>query len=292
MNLRQLEVFRAVCEQGGFTRAAQSLYMTQPAVSHVIAELEKEAGCPLFDRISRRIYLTEAGRIFLEKARQILELHEELSAGFPALTGQAPLRIGSGITIANFHLPTILRRCRRLDGFPSVRVTVDQAGRIEEALLNSELDVALIEGVVRHPHLIRQPFSSYDMAAFCAPSHPLATRSPLSLDDLLTAELLLREPGSAIRDAFDSALLLRDRCAEPAWTSVNSPALAAAAREGLGVAVLPACLTEANVAAGRLVRLEVEGLTLRNQNQLVVHRDKTITPPLRLFMEAVTAEEG
>ena len=114
MNLRQLEVFRAVCEQGGFTRAAQSLYMTQPAVSHVIAELEKEAGCPLFDRISRRIYLTEAGRIFLEKARQILELHEELSAGFPALTGQAPLRIGSGITIANFHLPTILRRCRRL----------------------------------------------------------------------------------------------------------------------------------------------------------------------------------
>ena len=292
MNLRQLEVFRAVCEQGGFTRAAQSLYMTQPAVSHVIAELEKEAGCPLFDRISRRIYLTEAGRIFLEKARQILELHEELSAGFPALTGQAPLRIGSGITIANFHLPTILRRCRRLDGFPSVRVTVDQAGRIEEALLNSELNVALIEGVVRHPHLIRQPFSSYDMAAFCAPSHPLATRSPLSLDDLLTAELLLREPGSAIRDAFDSALLLRDRCAEPAWTSVNSPALAAAAREGLGVAVLPACLTEADVAAGRLVRLEVEGLTLRNQNQLVVHRDKTITPPLRLFMEAVTAEEG
>ena len=292
MNLRQLEVFRAVCEQGGFTRAAQSLYMTQPAVSHVIAELEKEAGCPLFDRISRRIYLTEAGRIFLEKARQILELHEELSAGFPALTGQAPLRIGSGITIANFHLPTILRRCRRLDGFPSVRVTVDQAGRIEEALLNSELDVALIEGVVRHPHLIRQPFSSYDMAAFCAPSHPLATRSPLALDDLLTAELLLREPGSAIRDAFDSALLLRDRCAEPAWTSVNSPALAAAAREGLGVAVLPACLTEADVAAGRLVRLEVEGLTLRNQNQLVVHRDKTITPPLRLFMEAVTAEEG
>ena len=292
MNLRQLEVFRAVCEQGGFTRAAQSLYMTQPAVSHVIAELEKEAGCPLFDRISRRIYLTEAGRIFLEKARQILELHEELSAGFPALTGQAPLRIGSGITIANFHLPTILRRCRRLDGFPSVRVTVDQAGRIEEALLNSELDVALIEGVVRHPHLIRQPFSSYDPAAFCAPSHPLATRSPLSLDDLLTAELLLREPGSAIRDAFDSALLLRDRCAEPAWTSVNSPALAAAAREGLGVAVLPACLTEADVAAGRLVRLEVEGLTLRNQNQLVVHRDKTITPPLRLFMEAVTAEEG
>ena len=292
MNLRQLEVFRAVCEQGGFTRAAQSLYMTQPAVSHVIAELEKEAGCPLFDRISRRIYLTEAGRIFLEKARQILELHEELSAGFPALTGQAPLRIGSGITIANFHLPTILRRCRRLDGFPSVRVTVDQAGRIEEALLNSELDVALIEGVVRHPHLIRQPFSSYDMAAFCAPSHPLATRSPLSLDDLLTAELLLREPGSAIRDAFDSALLLRDRCAEPAWTSVNSPALAAAAREGLCVAVLPACLTEADVAAGRLVRLEVEGLTLRNQNQLVVHRDKTITPPLRLFMEAVTAEEG
>ena len=138
---------------------------------------------------------------------------------------------------------------------------------------------------------ITHPHSTHPAVAAIAPSHPLATRSPLSLDDLLTAELLLREPGSAIRDAFDSALLLRGRCAEPAWTSVNFPALAAA-REGLGVAGLPACLTEADVAAGRLVRLEVEGLTLRNQNQLVVHRDKTITPPLRLFMEAVTAEEG
>lgn len=137
---------------------------------------------------------------------------------------------------------------------------------------------------------ITHPHSTHPAVAAIAPGIP-AVRGPLSLDDLLTAELLLREPGSAIRDAFDSALLLRDRCAEPAWTSVNSPALAAA-REGLGVAVLPAYLTEADVAAGRLVRLEVEGLTLRNQNQLVVHRDKTITPPLRLFMEAVTAEEG
>lgn len=81
---------------------------------------------------------------------------------------------------------------------------------------------------------ITHPHSTHPAVAAIAPSHPLATRSPLSLDDLLTAELLLREPGSAIRDAFDSALLLRDRCAEPAWTSVNSPALAAAAREGLG----------------------------------------------------------
>lgn len=160
----------------------------------------------------------------MEKARQILELHEELSAGFPALTGQAPLRIGSGITIANFHLPAILRRCRRLDGFPSVRVTVDQAGRIEEALLNSELDVALIEGVVRHPHLIRQPFSSYDMAAFCAPSHPLAARRPPLPGRPADGGASPAGAGSAIRDAFDSALLLRGRCAEPAWTSVNSPA--------------------------------------------------------------------
>ncbi len=125
---------------------------------------------------------------------------------------------------------------------------------------------------------------------------PLAYANRVLLDLMHTEvdfhSALYKPRDAGISDLFDSALLLRDRCAEPAWTSVNSPALAAAAREGLGVAVLPACLTEADVAAGRLVRLEVEGLTLRNQNQLVVHRDKTITPPLRLFMEAVTAEEG
>lgn len=83
MNLRQLEVFRAVCEQGGFTRAAQSLYMTQPAVSHVIAELEKEAGCPLFDRISRRIYLTEAGRIFWKRLAKSSSCTRSCPPAFP-----------------------------------------------------------------------------------------------------------------------------------------------------------------------------------------------------------------
>lgn len=92
MNIRQMQIFRALCEELNFTKTAARLNMTQPAVSHVVAELERETGTPLFDRIGRRIYLTAAGKLLLEKITRLLELYDDISAGLPAKPDFSRLR--------------------------------------------------------------------------------------------------------------------------------------------------------------------------------------------------------
>lgn len=98
MTIRRLYIFKTVCEEGSVTGAAKKLYMTQPAVSHVIHELEEELGTVLFDRISKKVFLNQTGKLLLKKTVRILELYEDLEKGVYDLENQAVLRVGASIT--------------------------------------------------------------------------------------------------------------------------------------------------------------------------------------------------
>ena len=134
MNIRQMQIFRALCEELNFTKTAARLNMTQPAVSHVVAELERETGTPLFDRIGRRIYLTAAGKLLLEKITRLLELYDDISAGFAGETGLQPLKVGSCLTIANFWLPEIAGKFARACPDTPLEITVDIVSRVAAML--------------------------------------------------------------------------------------------------------------------------------------------------------------
>lgn len=287
MTIRHLRIFEKVCEAGGVTRAAGQLYMTQPAVSHAIAELEQELGLPLFDRVGRRLCLNGAGRLFLQKAQRLLELYRELEHSGELLGKLAPLRIGSSITLANYLLPALLRRFEQACDTPTC-VTVDNAASIAAQLRRGELDLALVEGVVADDGLEKRMLPPFALAVVCAPSHPFAGRS-ITVAQLVADRLLLREKGSAIRDTFDSALLLHQAVAEPCWCSVNSQALLQAARQGLGVAVLPALLAEEAVRQGQVAPVEVQGLALPCACQVIYQKEKYQTEPFRLLLDLLEA---
>lgn len=126
MNIRQLRILKTVSEEASMSRAAGKLYMSQPGVSHAIAELEAEVGTPLFDRVGRRIRLNGTGRLFLEKAVRLLELYDELESGVQELVRHTPVRIGSSITIANFQLPSLMRALEERCPDAVVQVTIDR----------------------------------------------------------------------------------------------------------------------------------------------------------------------
>ena len=277
MNIRHLRIMKAVSEEASMSRAAEKLYMSQPGISHAIAELEAEVGAPLFDRICRRIQLNEAGKLFLDKAVRLLELYDELEQGAPELARRAPVRLGSSITIANFQLPAIIRELERKCPATPFHVTVDNALVLQEKLLSNELDAALVEGPVHFEQLVGQPYSAYELAVLCAGNHPLACRETVLLEELLNERWLLREQGSSNRDIFDSALLLRGLTVEPAWVSVNSQALVRAVAEGLGLTVLPRILVRQELKSGQLAQVEVSDFALSGVCQLVTHKDK---PPI------------
>lgn len=286
MNIRQLIIFRAVCEDSHLTNAAKRLYMTQPAVSQSIRELEEELGYPLFDRISHRLCLTGAGQLFLEKAIRLLELYQELEQSRDTFPKHAPLRLGSSITIANERLPGILQAFA--EEYPDVplKVTVDNAREIEQKLLGNEIDLAYLEGVPSSAQLTLIPFASHKLILLCGPSYIHGSQLPLSPAALNAERLLLREQGSAIRDAFDSAMLLLGLNVEPCYTSVNSQALLAAARKNLGITVLPESIAADDLREGTLIRLLVTGLELKNPCHIAYHRDKSHSEAFDYLVQA------
>ncbi len=276
MVLRYLEILEAVAECGTFTGAAKKLYITQSAVSHAVAELEKQAGTVLFERLPKGAVLTQCGVSLLEEARSILTACRNLDRRMNCLEENAPVKIVSSITIASFLLPEILRELKM--SHPQIRfsVGVASANAALGILQRGDADMAFWEGTAPKGNFHAIPLGAYSLCAACAPEFvlpvdtlfgdSLLSGSTLSEKSLLSGStlsgeflssestlpvdtlspellcrcpLLLREQGSAIRDTLDNTLALLGLKAEPVWESVNSLALVKAAEAGLGITILP-----------------------------------------------------
>ena len=159
MTLRHIRIFLAVCENGNnTTRAARALYLAQPAVSRAVAELEEYYGVRLFDRIGRRLYLTEAGRRMWEYAVHICGLFDDLEKGLRGWDEQGVLRVGASITIGSQFLPGYVDAFRAAHPGVDVRVWVGPSEQLEEKLLHNTLDVALMEGPVHGSALTAEEY--------------------------------------------------------------------------------------------------------------------------------------
>lgn len=295
MTIRHLTIFKAVCEEESVTRAAHRLFMTQPAVSHAIAELEEQAKAPLFDRAARRLRLNQMGRRLYDKACRVLEAYDDLEKSMENLEQRTALRIGSSITIANFWLPRIITEFAGY--FPEVPVTVavDSAWRISQRLEANEIDIALIEGASYQEKFDSISFSSYQVIPLCSSDYfrerlsPLGERTAegwtLPPKALASERLLLREKGSAIRDVFDGAMLQQDLELSAFWVSVNSQTLLYAAQEGLGITFLPDRLAGEWLESSRLVTFSLEGVSMQNENHLALLKGKYCSEPMKQFIQ-------
>lgn len=283
MNIRQLRIFQSVCEEGNITKAAQKLYMSQPAVSHVIHELEEELGSILFDRIGKRIYINEVGRLFLQRVERMLLSYDELEKGIPLLEEEAMLRIGSSITIANDWLPKAMATFQKEYPKTPVQVYVDSAKKILDKLLRHEIDIALIEGVVSDERLEWITFDSYKLYVICSIKNVLAKRKEITCQELQQQTWLLREVGSAARDTFDSALLVKQISVTPTWTSINSQALIQAVKQDLGLSVLPDRLLH-DRDLDEITPLRIKGIKLINENHIVYQKGIYLTKAIKNFM--------
>lgn len=284
MTLRHFRIFAAVCKEGGVTRAAKSLYLAQPAVSLALRELEEHYGVRLFDRIGRKLYLTQAGKEFLRYAEQILSLCDELETGARQWGDLSPLHIGSSMTIGTKLLPALVKTFR--SRYPAIQVTVEiqNSGVIEAKLLENTMDFALIESVPRSGKLVCRRFSGDRMVAVCSPKDPLSQKQGVSLSQLMTEPLLLREKGSGTREIFDSVARAHNLTAEPMWESVNTQALIEAVAMGLGVSVLPWRLVQDSVHRGLLQVVPVQDAVFRRDFNILYHPDKYQTKPARDFL--------
>ena len=263
----------------------------QDYLESAVRELEEHYGVRLFDRIGRRLYLTQAGKEFLRYTDRILALCDELETGARQWGDRSPLHIGSSMTIGTKLLPALVQDFRRR--YPSVKVTVEiqNSGVIEEKLLENAMDFALIESAPHSGKLACRRFSGDRMVAVCSPKDPLAKEQGVTLAQLMTKPLLLREKGSGTRDLFDSVARSHNLTAEPMWESVNTQALIEAVAMGLGVSVLPWRLVQDSVGRGLLQVVPVQDAVFRRDFNILYHPDKYQTKPARDFL-ALCQEAG
>ena len=284
--LRHMQILRAVARTGSFTKAAEHLYLTQSAVSHAVRDMKNRAGTALFDRLPKGVRLTPCGRRLLEEAAPILAAWERLEARMDTMEADTPLHLVSSITIASFWLPRLLRRFSSACPQTPVEVEVVSAGEAMAILRAGGADLALVEGAVPLGAFRCVPFASYRLAVVCAPGYRPAGEA-LTLRELCADRLLLRQKGSAIRDTFDSAVLLSGLEPRPVWTSINSTALIEAAKAGLGITILPDLLVQSALEAGSLVELRVRDLSLHNDLNAVRRRDRYESAPLAALLRLI-----
>ena len=279
-------IFRTVCETGfNSTRAAEILHMTQPAVSLAIKELEQYYGVHLFDRIGRRLRITDAGKQFLRYAIHISDLFKDMETGLRDWGTKGILRIGASITIGAQFLPGYIRAYSNICPDMDVRVVVEQSDRLEKKLLSNELDVALTEGIVHDPNIVSEAYSEDHLSVICSADKGWRQGQIISLAEFQKQRFLLRERGSGTREVFDRTVEQAGISITPIWEAVSTTALVNAVINGLGVAVLPNRMILPALNRGLIVTVGVQDLVFRRNFYIIHHKDKFLTDAAKSFIE-------
>lgn len=286
MTLRHIKIFYAVCENNyNTTRAAQAMHMTQPAVSSAIHELEQYYGVALFDRIGRRLKITEAGLRFREYSSYILSLFDKMEKGMRNWDSFGILRIGSSITIGSLFLPNYVKTFSSLYPDTEVRVEVGPSHQLEEKIINNTLDFILSEGTVHSPSLICEEYMEDTLTVIFPADSGYRQGQTISREVFQKQKFLLRERGSGTREAFDRVVEKAGISVTPIWEAMSTTALVNAVHNGLGIAVIPSRRAANPVLRGLVTAVKVEGLDFHRKFHIIYHKEKFLTASARAFME-------
>ncbi len=286
MTVRHMKIFLAITDnQCNTTKAAQALLMTQPAVSLAVKELEAYYGVVLFDRIGRRLRITEAGMRFKDYASHICMLFDDMEKGMRGWDACGLLRVGASITIGSQFLPYYVQAFRSRHADTEVRALVASSEILERRILENELDFALIEGAVHNPSLYSEEYMEDQLTVICPANEYFRRKRRLTADEFRRQKFLLREPGSGTREMVDHAAESLGFSIQPLWEAMSTTALVNAVINGLGISVLPRRMVTGPIRRGLVIPVSVESLDLRRKFHIIYHREKYLTSAARDFLE-------
>lgn len=295
MTLEQLRVFLEVAEREHVTRAAEALNLTQSAVSAAIAALEMRHAVILFDRVGRRIELTEAGRLFVPEARAVLERARSAETMLADLAGSTGghLRIHASQTVASYWLPARLMRYHERFSRVDLQLTVGNTQSAGEAVLEGAADLAVVEGGLDLPGLIVRGVAQDRLVLVVGNRHPWSDGRAILPDNLMETNWILREDGSGTRAAFEAHL--RGLDLDPTELSIvlelpSNEAAMAAVEAGQAATVLSIRAAQAPVAAGRLHICDFE-IPPRSFS-VVHHGQRHVTRALAALIQMLDAPDA
>jgi len=285
MDINQLEVVVAVAQEKSFSRAAETLHRTQPAVSQAIRRLETELGEPLFDRSSKDGTLTAAGRVLFDFAQQMLNLRHHAHAALKELKDlhRGKLTLSANEYTVMYLLPLIpVFRARH----PHIKIEVKRslASRIASEILGRESEIGIVSFKPNDPTVAAVPVLMDELALVVAPDHPLAAQTIVSVRELGAESFIAHNVPSPYRERVVRTF---EKYKTPLNISMELPTLEAIKRfveQGMGVALVPRLTAQSEIAHGQLAALTVREMKLERRLHLVYRKGATLSHAARAFL--------
>ena len=288
VSLRQLRVFEAAASNRSFSKAAEALHLTQPGVSMHIKELEISAGLPLFERIGRKLYVTEAGQELLGRAREILRALKDAEDTLDGLKGLRRGRINLAVvSTAKYFVPQLLAQFGR--DFPEleIRLAVNNRISVIEQLVANEVDLAIMGRSPQSLDTVAEPFAQNPHVVIASREHPLAARRDILVETIAKENFIVREPGSGTRLAMEQFFeQLGLRC-NVGMEMASNETIKQAVMAGMGVSFISRHTIELELQTQRLVVLDVRGTPVVRQWHVAHLAKKRLSPTASAFKQFV-----
>lgn len=292
MELTQLRAFHEIAKSGSFSKGAEKLNITQPALSRQIESLEKSVGISLFNRHSRGVYLTEAGRRLFEYVEQMLRLADEAERTLQEIQGleTGKLIIGACTTVGNYLLPGHLATFLMLH--PKIEASLDlsKSDEIVDRVMNKEFDLAFIAGIPNLPGLCIEPITEDEILFLTHPGHPLCENASFDPQLLAGEVFILREIGSATRQALDSILRRIQVKPSRVVTLGDTEAVKRAVMAGMGVTFLSKYAVGLELQSGLLCAPDVPELKSTRQMLCIYPKGVHLSPAALAFLSYLKKE--
>lgn len=293
LTLRQLQVFEKVATHLNHSRAAEQLYLSQPAVSMQIKQLEENVGLPLFEAIGKKIFLTEAGREMLHYSRTILQQLREMETVFAEMKGleHGQLNI-SVVSTANYFMPQLLAKFIRRH--PKINVSLSVANRdtVIKQLTENTADLAIMGQPPDGTEMVSQPFMQNPLVVIAAPDHPLSERQKIRPQQLIGETLLLREVGSGTRGVAERYFSSHNLPLPAHLGMDTNEAIKQSVNAGIGIGIISRHGIELELETRRLCVLDVIGFPIVRDWHIVQRKNKRLSTAASAFQQFLLEAAG
>lgn len=293
LTLRQFRIFEAVARHLSFSRAAEELHLSQPAVSMQVRGIEVILGMPLTEQIGRKIFLTDAGREVLHASQAITARLDDLQHNLVQLRGLEQGRLTLAVTsTVNAVATGILARFRARYPDIAIHLAVSNRAEVLDMLVGNRVDLAIMGQVPDTLGLDATRFMDNPLVVIAPPDHPLASRRKVPIETLADEPFLVREAGSGTRGAMERFFAARGLELKSSMEMSSNEAIRQAVQAGLGLGILSLQTLELELALKRLAVLKAEGFPIM-RHWYVVHRaDKRLSPVAQAFKKFVLASRA
>ena len=291
LTLRQLKVFESVARNLSYSRAADELHLTQPAVSMQIKQLEDNISLPLFEHLGKRIYLTEAGRELYQYSRAISQQLADMEVALDELKGMERGKLNiSVVTTANYFAPHLLARfCQRYRGV-TVSLNVSNREAVLKQLADNLIDLAIMGQPPENLDIDSESFMENPLVVVAPPGHPLCQERNIPVKRLANETFLVRESGSGTRSAMERFFATHKIKINKGMETDTTEAIKQAVQAGMGLGIMSQHTAELELETGRLKILDVQGFPIIRYWHVVNRKNKRLSGVANAFKEFLLKE--